>query len=51
MKSQESRLEVNEKRMTRWMCGVKKKDENQKELDVALVIKKIAEERLNVRGH
>ena len=31
MKSQEKRLEVNEMRMPRWMCGVTKKDNTRNE--------------------
>ena len=50
-KSQENRLEVNEMRMLRWMCGVTKNDKIRNEhvrgsVKVASVAKKMTEKRL-----
>ena len=56
MISQERRLEVNEVRMLRWMCGVTKKDKIRNDhvrgwVKVAPVTKKITEGRLMWYGH
>ena len=48
-KTQEMRLEVNEMRMLRWMCGVTKKDKIRKEH--VRGSKKITEKRLTWYGH
>ena len=56
-KSREQRLEVNEMRMLRWMCGVTKKDKIRNEhvrgsVKVAPVTKKIRENGLKLyNGH
>ena len=55
-KSQEKRLEVNEMRMLRWMCGVENKDQIRNEHvrapeKVAPVTKKITEKRLKWYGY
>ena len=51
IKGQEKRLEVNEMRMLRWMCGVTQKDKIRNEhvtgsVNVAPVTKQITERRL-----
>ena len=51
-KSQEKRLEVNEMRMLRWMCGVTEKDNTRDEqvrgsVKVAPIIKKMTDKRLS----
>ena len=54
-RGQEARLEVNEMRMLRWMCGVTKRDKIRKEhiigTRVAQASKKITEKRLKCYGH
>ena len=55
-KSQENRLDVNEMRMLRWMCGVTKKDKIRFEhvrgsVKVAPVTKKLTEKRVTRYGH
>ena len=53
--SQESRLEVNDMRILRWMCGVRKRDKIRNEhvrgsVKVASVTKKITDKRLKRYG-
>ena len=55
-KRQESRIEVNEMRMLRWMCGVTRKDKIRNEhirgtTKVAQASRKITERRLKWYGH
>ena len=55
-KGWEARLEVNEMRMPRWMCGVIKKDKIRNEhvgrtTRILQVAKKISEKRLKWYGH
>ena len=55
-KCQEMRLDVNEMRMLRWMCGVTKKDQMRNEhvrgsVKVSPVTEKITEKRLECYGH
>ncbi len=54
-KRQEKRIEVTEKRMLRWMCGVTRKDKIRNEhiqiTRVAQASKKTTERRLNWYGH
>ena len=55
-RGQEARLEVNEMRMLRWMCGVTRRDKirNQYTRETTRVVqasKKITEKRLKLYGH
>ena len=55
-RGQEARLEVNEMRMLRWMCGVTRRDKIRNEhirgtTRVVQALKKITEKRLKWYGH